>query len=324
MGRLKAAMRVGVYDGSQKAEWDEFVLGSKNGTFLFFRDYMDYHSDRFVDHSLLIRDERDRVVALLPANKSGDVLISHGGLTYGGLITDERMSITRILEVFDSMLSYLRQQEYVRLIYKAMPHIYHRVPSEEDSYALFRCGATLYRRDVTTTVTPSEQLRFEKRRERAIRKARAAGVSCGPSCNYERFWQLLEQNLWSAHKLKPVHALTEIRQLHRSFPENVKLFCSFLGDEPVAGTVIYDSRNVAHAQYTATSDLGRSIGALDLLFFELITGVYKDKRYFDFGVSTEDDGCYLNSGLADFKEGFGGRTVTHDFYEIDLALKGAR
>lgn len=317
-------MRIEVYKDSQRDEWDEFVRMSKNGTFLFFQSYIGYHRDRFVDHSLLIRDDKDHLIALLPANRSRDVLISHEGLTYGGFITDERMRVTVMLEVIASTVSYLKEQKYAKLIYKAIPHIYHCVPAEEDSYALFRHGAVLYRRDVTTTLLPSQQLRLQERRERSTRRARAAGLHCGPSSDYEQFWQLLEQNLWAVHKLKPVHTAAEIQHLQRSFPENIKLFCSFLGNEIVAGTVIYESDNVAHSQYSAISELGRTMGALDLLFFDLITRVYKDKRYFDFGVSTEDEGRYLNSGLADFKEGFGGRTVTHDFYELDLAEGGAR
>ena len=41
------------YNHNMKAEWDAFVKTSKNGTFLFMRDYMEYHNDRFIDYSLL-------------------------------------------------------------------------------------------------------------------------------------------------------------------------------------------------------------------------------------------------------------------------------
>jgi hypothetical protein len=223
-----------------------------------------------------------------------------------------------MLEVIDGTLDYLRQEQCVRFVYKAIPHIYHFLPAEEDRYALFRRGAVLYRRDVTTAVRPALQLRFQGRRERAIKKAQAAGVTCGPSDDYQQLWQLLERNLWDAHKLRPVHSIEEIQRLRASFPDNIKLFCSFLRREMIAGVVVYESRRVAHAQYTASSETGRSVAALDLLFFHLLTDVYRNKDYFDFGVSTEDQGRYLNAGLVEFKEGFGGRTITHDFYEIDL------
>ena len=46
--------------------------------------------------------------------------------------------------------------------------------------------------------------------------------------------------------------------------------------------------------------------------------LYADRRYFSFGISTEQAGQYLNEGLIAQKEGFGARTVVHDFYEWNL------
>lgn len=312
-------MRIQVYDDSQKRLWDEFVRNSKNGTFLFLRDYMDYHGDRFLDNSLLIWDDKEHLIALVPANKKGELLITHEGLTYGGVVTDEEMKAPLMLDVLGETLGWARQHGFVKLIYKAVPHIYHRIPADEDRYALFRYGATLYRCDVTTVVVPAEKISFQGRRIRSIKKALAAGVSWGLSDKYEEFWSIVEDNLWSVYRQKPVHTLAELRRLQASFPENIKLFCVVLDGETLAGTVIYESHNVAHAQYIASSKDGRSWGALDMLFSHLIGDVYQDKKYFDFGISTEADGRYLNTGLVSFKEGFGGRTVTHDFYEVRVA-----
>ena len=69
------------YTPEHKRLWDEFVAKSKNATFLHFRDYMDYHADRFTDHSLMAFDAKGNVLALLPANIDGDTLHSHQGLT---------------------------------------------------------------------------------------------------------------------------------------------------------------------------------------------------------------------------------------------------
>ena len=131
-------MRVERYAEDKKAVWDEFVRKSKNGTFLFFRDYMDYHGDRFADHSLLISIRDGELLALLPAHRVGDTLVSHGGLTYGGFITDDRMGAALMLDVFASAVAFSKQQGIGRLIYKTIPYIYHRLPAEEDRYALLR------------------------------------------------------------------------------------------------------------------------------------------------------------------------------------------
>ena len=56
------------YTQDKHAQWDDFVKVSKNGTFLFLRAYMDYHSDRFHDHSLMFHNEKGKLIAVLPAN----------------------------------------------------------------------------------------------------------------------------------------------------------------------------------------------------------------------------------------------------------------
>ena len=71
------------YTAAYHRDWNDFVSESSNGTFLFLREYMEYHADRFTDYSLLVYDG-NKLLALLPANRSGDVLYSHAGLTYGG------------------------------------------------------------------------------------------------------------------------------------------------------------------------------------------------------------------------------------------------
>ncbi|SDE80971.1 hypothetical protein, partial [Sporomusa acidovorans] len=71
-------------------------------------------------------------------------------------------------------------------------------------------------------------------------------------------------------------------------------------------------------QYLANSEEGRSTGALDLVIHYLVTEVYKDKIYFDFGISNEKQGRFLNTGLIAQKEGFGARAVVHDFYSLDI------
>ena len=77
--------KVKTYKSSDKNTWNNFVLESNQDTFLFQRDFMDYHSDRFIDYSLMVY-KNDKVIALLPANRVDDTLYSHQGLTYGGLI----------------------------------------------------------------------------------------------------------------------------------------------------------------------------------------------------------------------------------------------
>ena len=139
------------------------------------------------------------------------------------------------------------------------------------------------------------------------------------STDFDTYWEILEKNLSERHNTRPVHSLREIRYLHSRFFNNIVLFASYQDQEMLAGVVIYESKNVAHAQYIASSKKGRDLGALDAIFFFLINDYYKEKkRYFDFGISTEKNGLFLNTGLIFFKEGFGARAVAYDFYEVEL------
>ncbi|HXG93043.1 MAG TPA: GNAT family N-acetyltransferase [Blastocatellia bacterium] len=312
-------MRIEVYNDSKKNIWDEFIARSKNGTFLFLRDYMDYHRDRFTDHSLLICDDESRLAALLPANIKGTTFISHGGLTYGGFITDAAMKAPKMLRVFEAALLYLKSISIERFIYKTIPHIYHGIPAEEDRYALYLCDAKFIRRGVLAVIDARQRLPFQDRRRRGADKAVKNGLVVRQSGDFAEFWEILKRNLKERYNTIPVHSLEEITVLHSRFPDNIKLFGCYKGEELIGGVVIYESQRVAHVQYIAASDAGRQLGALDLIFSSLVTEVYNQKPFFDFGTSDEDDGYILNKGLIDQKEGFGARVIVHDHYEIRLS-----
>lgn len=306
------------YEAGRKREWDEFVGGAKNGVFLFRRDYMEYHADRFPDASLMFSDEAGRLVALLPATRRGDVLASHAGLTFGGIISGDGMKVGLMLEVFDAMLGRLRAEGVRQVVYKAVPHIYHRVPAEEDLYALFRHGARLFRRDVSSTVDARRRLPFSKGRRYAAKLARKASLEVRRSEDFETFMAIEEQVLGEKYDTRPVHTAAELRLLAGRFPEQIKLFAAHRGAEMLAGVVVYESECVAHAQYIAAGEEGKRSGALDLVLEHLLNEEYPGKRYFDFGISTEQGGRYLNAGLAENKQGFGARAVVYDFYELDV------
>lgn len=310
-------MKVLRYTPEMRSTWDAFVNVAKNATFLFQRDYMDYHADRFADHSLLFYTDKDKLLALMPANEKDSTLISHGGLTYGGIISDIAMTTPRMLEAFESLHAYARMTDIQRIIYKTVPSIYSSHPSEEDLYALFRNRAVLFRRDVLAVIDQSNRLAYQERRARKIKQARNAGLRIiSKSTDYASFWLVLEENLLQRYNVKPVHNLAEIELLAARFPDNIHLHVCLQDKEILAGVVVYATPKVAHIQYISASAAGKSIGALDFLFASLIESVYSEHSYFDFGISTEQDGQVLNQGLIEQKEGFGARAIIHDHYEM--------
>jgi len=279
---------------------------------------MEYHSDRFEDYSLLFFNDKDKLIALLPANIQNDILYSHQGLTFGGFLVDHKMKTAVMLDLFTELKSFLKEKNIKKVIYKCIPYIYHKLPSEEDRYALFINNARLFRRDVTSTICINNQIKYSKGRKWIINKALKNGLTVEKSEDFEQYWKILEETLKNRHNSKPVHSLDEIVKLYNLFPKNIKLFVAKKDNKILAGTVIFENETIVHTQYLANSDKGRELGALDLVIDRLINEVYKDKRYFDFGISNEDNGRYLNIGLINQKEGFGARAVVHDFYELKI------
>lgn len=307
------------YSKDKKSEWDEFVDNSKNGTFMLKRNYMDYHSDRFKDFSLMFYDG-NKLIALLPASLHGNELRSHGGLTYGGIICNLKMTTPVMLDVFDCLKGFLKENNIQKLLYKRIPYIYYKYPSDEDLYALFRNDAKLVRRDISTCIQINNKIRFNERRRRNIKKAVNANLVVEQSFDFEGYINLVNDVLSKYHNEKAVHTGAEVKLLADRFPEVIKLFAAFNENrEMLAGVLIFDVNQTVHTQYIASSDKGREIGALDLVMDYLInTYSQNDKIYFDFGISNEDEGRTLNLGLVGQKQEFGGRGVAHDFYELTI------
>lgn len=215
------------YTASDAPQWNRFVEDSKNGTFLFLRGYMDYHSNRFTDHSLMFYDEKQRLIALLPANEKDGILYSHQGLTYGGLVISTKSRAAEVLEIFTSAKAYLKENGFKEWYYKQMPTCYHQCPSEEDEYALWRSGAKLESCLISTTIPLNGCTIYpeiERRRKRGVTKAEEAGYTIKESTDYEQFWRIMEANLMDRYSLKPVHTLQEMLLLHSRFPKNIRLF----------------------------------------------------------------------------------------------------
>lgn len=307
------------YTADSLAEWNTLVEESKNGTFLLNRHFMDYHSDRFADCSLMFYEGK-KLMAVLPANydEKSRTVFSHQGLTYGGLIMNRKISSKSALECFSLMLQWMNDELGAeRFIYKAIPYIYNKYPDEEDLYALFRNNATLLSRGLSSCIDIQNRLPVTESRKSGLRKA--TDITVRETSDIDSFWQILDDVLTNCHNTHPVHSAAEIRLLMERFPECIKLFAAFDHEgKMLAGSWVFDLGDTIHTQYLCSSLEGKSSGALDKLIHSLITEHYSDRKYLDFGISTEEGGRILNEGLIFQKEGFGGRGICYDIWEVRI------
>lgn len=313
-------VRIEKYSSEKEDIWNRFNKESKNSLFMFDRKYMDYHSDRFKDHSLLFYDE-DKLIAILPLSEHGEELKSHGGLTYGGFITDSKMKQHTMMDCFETFISYAKENGFSKVTYKCIPHIYHNQPAEEDRFALFANGAQLVTVDVSTYVNMCAPLKMPKGRKAQISRAKREGVvieELSSLEDFETFIELENAVLKERHEVTAVHTGAELKLLKDRLPENIHLFAAMKDGNMIAGTVVYEYNAVIHTQYMAADDEARIIGALDLAVATVIEKYRNTKKWLDFGISTEHGKIHLNKGLCSQKEGFGGRTGVYEIWELKI------
>lgn len=318
---MKIEWEIRRYKPEDQGLWDDLVAESRQGTMLHMRGYMDYHSDRFHDHSL-IASRKGKPTAILPANIDPEgILRSHQGLTYGGWLTPlYHFDGSDMLQLFEAWGSWCIKNGISQIIYKAVPHIYHHIPAEEDIYALFRFGATIETVNLSTVIDMREIPSFNTLQKRHLKKASALTPWIRETDDVSEFMPILKECLRERHDAAPVHTEAELHMLKERFPKEIRFFLSGteIATEPQAAVCIYDTNSVAHCQYIATSEAGRQNGILSYLFYHLIHNVFSINRYFDFGTSNEDAGHILNSGLLHQKTGIGGRGLAYPTYHLNI------
>jgi len=310
------------YAAQHAAEWDCFCASSLQGTLLHTRRFLSYHGERFDDFSLLVKEDGVLVgvfpAALSPTDPS--CVVSHPGITYGGLVHHGRLRGERMIKVLMAIRQRYMACGFNKLIYKTVPAIYHQSPAQDDLYALFRLGGRRTRCDLSSTINVARRLAVSERRKRGWKKAERAGVLIVTGCKHlPEFWQVLTENLQRKHGVTPVHTLDEIQLLARCFPDAITLVAASVGDRIEAGGLLFRTPVCDHVQYIASSVRGRQIGALDAVFEHCIGAAEKSgKQWFDFGICTEDDGMVLNDGLYRFKSEFGGGGEVYEIYELNF------
>lgn len=315
-------LQVRPYMPGDEQAWDDFCAASHQATLLHTRRFLGYHGDRFRDRSLLLEEE-GRCVGLLPAAehpRERACVVSHPGITYGGVVHQGALRGDRMLAALGAVAEHYRAQGMSRLVYKAVPAFYHRTPANDDLYALFRLGAKLARRDLSSTIDLLHRLPVSERRRRSLKKARKAGIALAEgAAHLPALWEVVADNLARKHGTQPVHTVAEITLLAGRFPQDIRCVCGTLDGRVVAGVVLFETPMASHAQYIASSEAGYDVSALDAVFEHCIEqAAAAGRRWFDFGICTEEAGTVLNDNLYRFKSEFGGGGTVHDFYELEL------
>ena len=312
-------MKIRRYQKKDSLLWDQLVEGSWNGTFLHTRKYLAYHGSRFKDISLIIENEKGQPAGVFPAAVDpydSAAIISHPGITYGGVVHRGQLRGEGMVEAVKMAVEYYSSAGYKSLTYKTVPSCYHRVPAEDDRYAIHRLNGHRIRCELSAVINLHSRGQVSDRRKRCLSKAAGSGLEIvsGPKLLPD-FWRLLEKTLSQRHNASPVHSLLEITKLSKLFPENIESVAAVQGGKMAAGALLYKTHSVIRTQYMASGEEGRKNGALDLVLeSSILKAEERGCRYFDMGTSNLEQGKILNQSLYQFKTEFGaGGTVFEQF-----------
>ena len=307
------------YSQDDYSIWNDFVAQSKNATFLFHRDFMEYHKDRFDDFSLLIFED-EKLRAILPGNKKGNAIYSHQGLTYGGLVYLPKLKAEKVESILDEILLFLKENKFETFYYKPIPNFYFSEGNAAMDFFLLKRGAILERKEMNLAVNLQAPLKISKSKMKHFRRIENLDLDIFEEENFDPFWEkILEPRLAEKFNVKPVHSKEEIAFLKSKFPKNIRQYSAYRNDGIIAGITIFETKDVIKSQYGATSKIGEEFRALDFLFINLIHKYKrKGKHFFDMGIVGEENELGYNQGLLAQKEELGCSVYNQDFYKIEI------
>ncbi|MCG9793237.1 GNAT family N-acetyltransferase [Flavobacterium algicola] len=307
------------YQNSNYKQWNDFVSLAKNATFLFHRDFIEYHKQRFDDCSLMIY-KQNKLVALVPANRLEDELHSHQGLTYGGILYKAAVKGEQVEEIIDAILRYLKEIGIKSFYLKQIPAFYSSIGNDETDFFLFKKGAVLYRKEMNLGINLNLPLSISNSKLKHFRKVERLGLEIEENSEFDPFWELvLEPRLQSKHQAKPVHSLSEIKFLKSQFPNNIIQYNVYCESEIIGGITIFKTDTVVKSQYGATTIKGEQLRAMDYLFIKLIEKYISEGIFFfDMGIVGEKNEKGYNPGLLKQKEELGCSIYNQDFYKLEV------
>ncbi len=320
-------MKVVEYKPDMVDIWENFVASSSNGTIFHTQRFLSYHPpERFRQRHLMFYDGK-KLIAVVPGVQWYEgkkvIYISHKGASYGGFVIKDGLGIKDALELVGTFLWWCRAKGYNEIILTQTPQIYYSKPNNHIDFSLIVNGATFLKRELTSVVRILGSIdenfaQFRQETRTATRKAIRGGVSVSISEDFDKFYEILENNLSMRHNVKPTHTLEELKFLHHLFPSDIILWCAYYNNSPIAGVVTFKTNNdVILAFYISHKEQYQSLRPINILFYRIIEWCIENGiKYLDFGTYTLN--MEPNLGLAYFKEGFGAVGIFRDTYRIVL------
>jgi hypothetical protein len=329
--KREAYLEIRQYHPDQEAEWDAFIDNqSINGTFLQSRRFLNYHKNRFADVSLMFY-RNSKLVCVCPGCEITDggekIFYSHKGSTFGGLIFDKKeYAASQVLEIIEKTKSYLCENGYVKAILKITPDIFSLRPADLLEYCLWSqdfenycelstyVDYSIYGIDIAANFNSNH-----RRKKNRYEKLGATFRALENEIEIREFHKILEENL-AKHGAIPVHTFAELLELQVHLPDETEFYGVFQNDIMLAGTMMFyfHKVGVAHTQYLCSRQSLDEVSPMSFLYFNILQTM-RDKGFkkMSWGISTEEQGRLLNTGLIWFKESVGSSHAVNRIYLLE-------
>lgn len=295
----KGDITVKLIDGLLDEDWDNFVDESNNGTIFHKLRFLSYHhEDRFDWHNLLFLKE-GKIIALLPGAILDKVYYSPMGASYGGFVY-KKAKFEELEKIVDAFLEYCRVNGIRAVQLGLAPGLYAKRANEILEYLLyykgFVCKRSLLSNVSDLSLFPDtddyESLlqKISQPSRGQMRQSLEANITVEINEDYEDFYPIILKNK-KKFEAKATHSLEDLQRLQSLFPENLKLFMAYIGDEriPAAGVSLFIcNKQAALAFYICQDYEFQRYRVVKRLLLELIKWCKANKiAWLDLGISVD-------------------------------------
>jgi len=301
--------------------WDCFVQEANNGTIFHTQRFLSYHpKTRFKDHHCMVT-QKESLIAVFPAVEHEGSIISHRGASYGGLVMKHGIGISTVCRIIEHLVTYYRSKGFKKIITTQTPLVYYKDPHQYADFALAKQGFSYLKREVTAVIpiiTAEPLPTFHADARRSTKKAEREGIQIRISDEYERFYEILKNNLGMRHNVKPTHTLSEMHKLRKLYPDDIILFAAYYNRIMIGGIVVFvTNKQTILAFYISHNDKYQQFRPVNLLFYEILKwAYYHGFNYLDLGTFTLN--MEPNWGLGRFKENHNAHGFLRDTFTLNL------
>ena len=305
-------------------EWEKFISDSNNGTIFQKQAFLKYHINRkFVDGSLVIKN-KSTIVAVVPAAIKKNILYSHPGSSYGGIVLSHSLDFKMIHDILKVIDEYCIAQKYKALFLINSPSIYQKKSDQSLDYLLqwngFKQTELYISHAVDMSKTSDILSLLTKRKRRYINNNQELNsLTFEEEAYLDEFYDILIASK-KKYNTTPTHSLDELIKLKDMFPQQIKLLVTRNENKIIGGSLIFFTNdNVALVFYNTILEQYRESQIAMLQLYKCMEIAKKyNLHWIDFGVShtpEEENPLAPKFSLIHFKEQFNAKGVLRIAYQ---------